>query len=207
MLVLLRRLLPASVLLLAACTASSPQPQPPSASAGDVAAGSANGAAASSSGASGAAAAASGSAAAVDMPGGPADKPAAAQDTPPGSTITNEPPGNGRVTRNAGTVPAGSDRMQPMMDLIKANRDGFRKCFDLWGKKNPGQAGKIAFQFFLKVDGSLEKAAIKADEGDVHAAEVESCMITFAKTLTYPKSTIGKETIYTHRFEFKAAPK
>ena len=206
MLVLLRRLLPASVLLLAACTASSPQPQPPSASAGDVAAGSANGAAASSSGASGAAAAASGSAA-VDMPGGPADKPAAAQDTPPGSTITNEPPGNGRVTANAGVVPAGSDRMQPMMDLIKANRDGFRKCFDLWGKKNPGQAGKIAFQFFLKVDGSLEKAAIKADEGDVHAAEVESCMITFAKTLTYPKSTIGKETIYTHRFEFKAAPK
>ncbi len=142
------------------------------------------------------------------MPGAPADKPtAAAQDTPPGSTITNEPPGNGRVTANAGTVPAGSDRLQPMIDLIKANRDGFRKCFDLWGKKNPGQSGKIAFQFFLKPDGTLEKAGFKADEGDMHAAEVESCMITFAKTLTYPKSTIGKETIYTHRFEFKAAPK
>ena len=66
---------------------------------------------------------------------------------------------------------------------------------------------KIAFQFFLKVDGSLEKAAMKADEGDVHAAEVENCMIAFAKTLTYPKSTTGKETVYTHRFEFKASSK
>ena len=93
------------------------------------------------------------------------------------------------------------------MDLIKDKRDGFRKCFDLWGKKNPGQAGKIAFQFFLKPDGTLEKAAFKADEGDIHTPEVETCMIDFAKTLTYPKSSVGKDTVYTHRFEFKAAAK
>ena len=104
-------------------------------------------------------------------------------------------------------APAGSDRLQAMMDLVKANKDGFRKCFDLWGKKNPGQPGKIAFQFFLKPDGSLEKAQMKADEGDVHAVEVETCMIAFAKTLSYPKSGVGKDTIYTHRFEFKAASK
>lgn len=191
----LRRLLPATLLLLAACTASSPQPQPPSATA---------------------AAAADATQATVDI-NAPGDPPAARSaapngadppqpDVPPGSTITNEPPAGGRVVANAAPT-AGSDRMQAMMDLIKDKRDGFRKCFDLWGKKNPGQAGKIAFQFFLKPDGTLEKAAFKADEGDIHTPEVETCMIDFAKTLTYPKSSVGKDTVYTHRFEFKAAAK
>lgn len=176
--------------VLAACTGGSPQPQPPSASVSEAPGDSAP-AAASSAPADSAAAAA----------------PSASADAAPKSTITNEPPAGGTVTSNAGPAPAGSDRMQPMMDLVKANRDGFRKCFDVWGKKNPGQAGKIVFQFFLKPDGSLEKAAFKADEGDIHAADVETCMINFAKTLSYPKSGVGKETIYTHRFDFKAAPK
>lgn len=179
---------------LAACTASSPQPQPPSATmtAAPEEAPSGTGAAASDTGA------AAGTGAAASGTG-------AAPQEPPKSEITNEPPAGGTVTSNASPAAAGSDRMQPMFELIKANKDGFRKCFDVWGKKNPGQAGKIAFQFFLKPDGALEKAQMKRDEGDVHAAEVENCMIEFAKTLTYPKSGVGKDTIYTHRFEFKAA--
>ena len=170
---------------LVGCTASSPQPQGPAPTVTAEAEPASS--PASSSGA-------------ADAPTATA-KPA---DAPPQAVITNEPPPGGTVTANASPAAAGSDRLQAMMDLVKANKDGFRKCFDLWGKKNPGQAGKIAFQFFLKVDGSLDKAAMKADEGDVHAAEVENCMIAFAKTLTYPKSSVGKETVYTHRFEFKA---
>jgi hypothetical protein len=179
----------ACALGLAACTASSPQPLPPNAT---VNVGPSDSSA--PAGASGA-------------PSAPAPTATASADVPPQSVITNEPPPNGTVTANASPAPAGSDRMKPMMDLIASKRDGFRKCFDLWGKKNPGQAGKIAFQFFLKVDGSLDKAAMKADEGDVHAPEVENCMIAYAKTLTYPPSTTGKETVYTHRFEFKASSK
>lgn len=176
---------------LVACTASSPQPLPPNAT---VNVGPSD---------TGAPAATS---AAASAPA-PTVTATAAAEVPPQSVITNEPPAGGTVTSNASPAPAGSDRMKPMMDLVAANRDGFRKCFDVWGKKNPGQAGKITFQFFLKVDGALDKAAMKADEGDVHVAEVENCMIAFAKTLTYPKSTTGKETIYTHRFEFKATIK
>lgn len=180
--------LPALALTLVACTASSPQPQPPSATA-TVSAGASPGSAPP--------AADTGTAQGATTQGD-------AKGEAPRSVITNEPPAGGTVTANANPAPSGSDRMQPMIDLVKANKDGFRKCFDLWGKKNPGQAGKIAFQFFLKPDGTLEKAAMKADEGDVHAPEVENCMIAHAKTLTYPKSSVGKETVYTHRFEFAA---
>ncbi len=173
---------------LAACTASSPQPQPPAATVSTSA-----------------------EPAPVDIGAPPAGTTSATAATgaaaadPPKSVITNDPPPGGTVTSNGSVVTDKSDRFDAMVELVKANRDGFRKCFDLWGKKNPGQPGKISFQFFLKPDGKLEKAQMKRDEGDVHAAEVENCMIDFAKTLAYPKSSVGKDTIYTHRFEFKAA--
>src|SRR5262249_6617683 len=155
---------------LAACTATSPQPQPPAATV--TVSPDATGATAPTT--SSAAPAASGTAA------------------DPQSVITNEPPPGGTVTSNGG--PAGPDGapLAAMQDLIKANRDGFRRCFDIWGKKNPGQAAKIAFQFTLDPDGKLSKAGMKSDEGDLHAVDVESCMITFAQTLSYPKQNGGK---------------
>ncbi|MFO0586220.1 MAG: hypothetical protein U0441_01710 [Polyangiaceae bacterium] len=171
----------------AACTAGAPQPQGPGANTVNVPPGDT-----------------AGPAGAAESTSAPATSAAPTAEAAPQSVITNEPPPGGNVTSNAGPTPAGSDRMQPMIDLMKDKRDGFRKCFDLWGKKNPGQSAKIAFQFFLKVDGTLEKAQMKPDEGDLHAPEVESCMIAYAKTLTYPKSATGKETVYTHRFDFKA---
>lgn len=174
---------------LSACTASSPQPQPPAAT---VTAENPPAEAA--------------TAAPTAAPGQSAAPTASAATEPPKSDITNEPPSGGKVMANGAPVTDKSDRMDAMFELVKANKDGFRKCFDLWGKKNPGKAGKIAFEFHLKPDGALEKAQMKRDETDVLAAEVENCMIEFAKTLAYPKSGKGMSTVYTHRFEFKAKP-
>ncbi len=119
--------------------------------------------------------------------------------------ITNEPSG-GVVMNNAQPAEkaGGSDRLQPMVELMKEKRDGFRCCFDLWAKNNPGASGKVAFTFELSPDGTLKSAQAKQDETDIKAPEVESCMVELAKSLTYPKSPSGKDTKYTHRFEFKA---
>jgi len=46
--------------------------------------------------------------------------------------------------------------------------------------------------------------AVLVSEGNLHAADVEKCMIDFAKTLTYPKSPSGKDTRFTYPFDFKA---
>jgi hypothetical protein len=124
---------------------------------------------------------------------------------PPQSDITNEPNG-GVVMNNAQTAgdAGASDRFQPMTDLIKSNRDGFRRCFDLWGRKNPGQSGSIYLVFNLKPDGKLDKVEVDPSKGNLHAAEVETCMIDFAKSLAYPKSPSGKDTKFTYPFDFKA---
>jgi hypothetical protein len=119
--------------------------------------------------------------------------------------ITNEPSG-GVVMNNAQTAgdAGASDRFQPMVELMKEKRDGFRCCFDLWAKTNPGMSGKVAFTLELSPDGTLKSAKVKQDESDIKAPDVESCMVELAQSLSYPKSPSGKVTTYTHRFEFKA---
>jgi hypothetical protein len=108
------------------------------------------------------------------------------------------------MVMNNASGDAGSDRFQPMIDVIKANRDGFRRCFDLWGKTHRGESATMYMVFYLKPDGKLESVQVDPSKGNLHAADVETCMVSFAKTLTYPKSPSGKDTHFTYPFDFKA---
>lgn len=120
--------------------------------------------------------------------------------------ITNEPPSSA-VPMNNATAPgdAGtSDRLQPMVDIMKSNRDKFRCCFDLWARKNPGAAGRVSLKVKLKPDGSLISAEAVEKDSTVAAPEVHACVVEVAKSLSYPRSPSGKETTYTHPFDFKA---
>ncbi|WP_157906556.1 AgmX/PglI C-terminal domain-containing protein [Sorangium cellulosum] len=121
------------------------------------------------------------------------------------SEITNDPPDGGVVMNNATTsADAGSsDRLQPLVDAIKARRDGFRCCFDLYARKHPGAQGRITWQLKLKPDGTFEEASIVRDKSDVTAPQVESCMEELAKSITWARSPSGKETVLTYPFDFK----
>ncbi|MGK3996081.1 AgmX/PglI C-terminal domain-containing protein [Sorangium sp. So ce1024] len=119
--------------------------------------------------------------------------------------ITNEPPDGGVVMNNAMTsADAGSsDRLEPLVDTIKARRDGFRCCFDLYARKHPGAQGRITWQLKLKPDGTLEEATIVRDKSDVTAPQIESCMEELARSITWARSPSGKETVLTYPFDFK----
>jgi hypothetical protein len=121
------------------------------------------------------------------------------------SVITNPPPDGGVVMNNAMTASdaGASDRLRPILDTVNSKRDGYRCCFDLYARKNPGAKGRIAFQMKINPDGQLMESKIKQDESDVTAPEVESCMGELSKAIAWPKSPSGKDTVYTHRFEFK----
>lgn len=120
--------------------------------------------------------------------------------------MTNEPPDGGVVMNNAMTASdaGASDRLQPMVELMKANRDGFRCCFDLWARKNRGAEGRVTFVFDLNPDGMLREARVDRPQSTIHVDAIDACMVDLAKSLRYPKSPSGKDTKYTHRFEFKA---
>lgn len=124
------------------------------------------------------------------------------------SEIVNEPPENA-VPMNNATAPSAdagvvSDRLSPLAQLMRSNRDKFRCCFDLWGRKNPGGAGRVSLRLKLDPEGKLTSSEIVAKDTTVSAPEVHSCMLEVAKVLSFPKSQSGKETTYTHPFDFKA---
>jgi hypothetical protein len=121
------------------------------------------------------------------------------------SEITNTPPQGGVVMNNASPGPDGgpSDRLQPILETVNAKRDGFRCCFDIYARKNPGARGRLALTMKLDPEGKLMEAKIKQDESDITAPQVESCMAELAKSIAWPRSPRGMDTTYTHRFEFK----
>jgi hypothetical protein len=122
------------------------------------------------------------------------------------SDITNDPPANGVPLNNAMTSKdAGAqDRLEPLTELIKSKRDGFRCCFDIYARTHPGAAGAVKMVLVLKSDGTLKGVSFANAPNRVSAPEVESCMGDLAKGLTYPRSPSGKETKFTYPFDFKA---
>jgi hypothetical protein len=121
------------------------------------------------------------------------------------SDITNDPPAgvpvnNAQTTKDAGA----SDRFEPLTELIRSKRDGFRCCFDLWARSHPGAQGGMKMVIELKKDGTVTNVSFTDAPNRVDAPEVESCMIGLAKGLTYPKSPSGKDTRFTYPFDFKA---
>jgi hypothetical protein len=141
-------------------------------------------------------------------PSAPRGAPSSAQDcTNLVTDIVNDPPLDGGVAMNNATTAGdagGSDRLVPIMQTIQKEKDAFRCCFDLWGKEHKGEQAKIALVLEIDPAGKLTKAGFKQAETDLKDDAVEACMSDVAKKMSFPPSPSGKETTYTHRFEFKA---
>lgn len=120
------------------------------------------------------------------------------------SEITNEPPEGAVALNNAQTAKdaGATDRLEPLTELVRSKRDGFRCCFDVWAKDHPGSAGTVKMVLKLKADGSV--ISVNFDETPARVADVEPCIAELAKSLSYPKSPSGKETTFRYPFDFKA---
>ncbi len=121
------------------------------------------------------------------------------------SEITNDPPAGVALNNAQSAKDAGaSDRLEPLTDLIKSRRDGFRCCFDIWAKDHAGAQGAVKMVVKLKPDGSVISVDFDDTPNRVAAPEVESCIGDLAKSLPFPRSPAGKETKFTYPFDFKA---
>jgi len=104
--------------------------------------------------------------------------------------------------RPSGTAAAGtSERHKPIAELIKANRPGFRACFDAWGNKHPQKGGQVTLSFFLDPDGVLNQ--VEAQTRGFDAPEVADCIVKYARTLAWPAAPNGKYTRFSYPFDFK----
>ncbi len=114
--------------------------------------------------------------------------------------VASPPPANSNAIAAQGMAATG-DRLHALVDLIKANRDPFRACYDTWSAKNPGIEGKFVLVLSIGPDGKLQES--DAAGNGLQAPDVEGCLIERAKLLTYPPSANGKKTRFTYPFDFK----
>jgi len=127
----------------------------------------------------------------------------------PASQITNDPPDGGVVMNNATTSgdAGASDRLDAVHAIVKHNRDKYRACFDIWGKKNP-TAGeqKVMLTFDLDPAGKVTSVAFNPSQTDITDKGVETCMANATKAINFPPSPSEKETTVQYPFRFKPKP-
>jgi hypothetical protein len=125
------------------------------------------------------------------------------------SEITNEPPADAVALNNAQTAKdaGATDRLAPLTDLIRARRDAFRCCFDIWARDHAGAQGSMRMVLKLKADGTLTSVEFEDAPNRVSAPEVEACIGDLARSMSFPRSPSGKETKFRYPFDFKARSK
>ncbi len=101
-------------------------------------------------------------------------------------------------------APDGS-RKDALTALIKANRAGFRACFDAWSKDHPGVWGTVVLVLHLNGKGDLEK--VETMTSGFASPEVEECIVAHARTLSYPPLASGKSSRFSYPFDFKPLPR
>jgi tetratricopeptide (TPR) repeat protein len=94
-----------------------------------------------------------------------------------------------------------SERLKPIVELIKKNRDSFRACFDRWSATHPRIGGQVTLSFLFDPEGVPDQ--LLATTKGFDAPDVTACMIKFARTLTYPAAPNAKYTKLNYPFDFK----
>lgn len=124
------------------------------------------------------------------------------------ATIENEP-GKGTCLNNAQTSKeaGSSDRCVGVADVIKASRDGFRCCYDVYTRSHPNPGANVVLHVELKPDGTVTSTSIDKERSDLADPELESCMADIVSTMQFPASPSGKETKFNYPFGFKAHSK
>jgi tetratricopeptide (TPR) repeat protein len=113
----------------------------------------------------------------------------------------NSVPAAAKASRGGTGATGTSERHKPIADLIKANRPGFRACFDAWAAKHPQKGGQVTLSFFLDPDGVLNQ--VEAQPRGFDAPDVSDCIAKYARTLAWPASPNGKYTRFSYPFDFK----
>jgi hypothetical protein len=121
------------------------------------------------------------------------------------SDITNEPDGGTCMNNAMTSADAGSsDRCLGMTSSIRARRNAYRCCYDLYSRTNKNPGAHIVLHVELGIDGAVTDASLNKERSSLSPPEIEACMAGITKTLAFPKSPGGKTTKFNYPFDFKA---
>jgi hypothetical protein len=87
--------------------------------------------------------------------------------------------------------------------VIKDNRKPFRDCFEASAKELPELEGTMTIHFVLDPDGKVKSGELNGARSTIQAASIVNCAVAVLKTMKFPPSSRGMESVINYPFDFK----
>lgn len=88
-------------------------------------------------------------------------------------------------------------------EVVKKNRQIVRDCYESALKKSPDLKGSLTIHFVLDAEGYVMNAELNQERSEITTPEVVDCAINLIKSLKFPPSSRGMETIVNYPFDLQ----
>jgi TonB family protein len=115
--------------------------------------------------------------------------------TPATAEPSAETPSTSAPTRDS----RGKEQIQQVM---AANRDKVRACYDAALPQNPGIHGALVLDFVIDPRGDVKRAEVNWSASDLHIPELDTCAVDAVRSIKFPASSRGLESKVSYPFNF-----
>lgn len=106
--------------------------------------------------------------------------------------------------RTVGLEPTGETRTsEAIAKVVRDNRQPFRDCYERSAAKDPNLQGTLTLHFILDPEGRVKLAELNEPRSTIKDSNVVNCAIGVLKTLHFPPSSRGMESVANYPFDFK----
>ena len=88
-------------------------------------------------------------------------------------------------------------------EVVKKNRQIVRDCYEAARKKDKDLKGSLTIHFVLDPEGNVMSAELNEERSDIRTPDVVSCAVDLIKSLKFPPSSRGMETVVNYPFDLQ----
>jgi TonB family protein len=99
-------------------------------------------------------------------------------------------------------APRDSRGKEQIQEVMAANRDKVRACYDASLAKNPGIVGQLVVDFVINPRGDVKQAEVNWSASEIHVPELDACAADAVRALKFPPSSRGLESKVSYPFNF-----
>jgi len=92
---------------------------------------------------------------------------------------------------------------EEIQQVMAANRDAVRACYDAALAQNPGIQGDLVVDFVIDPHGDVKQAEVNWSQSELHVPEIDTCAVQAVKSFKFPASSRGLESKVSYPFNFK----
>jgi TonB family protein len=125
----------------------------------------------------------------------------------PTETPAAEPSAAGAASGGAEPAPEARSKdtrgKEEIQQVMAANREKVRACYDAALPQNPGIQGSLVVDFVIDPHGDVKQAEVNWSQSELHVPELDTCAVEAVKSFKFPASSRGLESKVSYPFNFK----